>query len=178
MILTTPRLKLRPVEEGDYPALREMFTDPLTQRYERDDLSEAHARKSFDLMIKDRDDPAQTRLRWMILVLPGETTRGWLHLDLLNEGAREYEIGWLVQRDYWGQGIASEAARAVLNFAFDRLHAHRVVAFCHAQNAASQKVMLKLGMQREAVLRESRQLHNSWYDELIYAILDHDPRPY
>ena len=174
MILTTPRLQLRPVQEHDYPALRDMLTDPFTQRFERDELTEARARESFDLMLRDRDDPAQSRCRWMILLPPGNTTLGWVHLDLLHEGAREYEIGWLVQREYWGQGIATEAARAVLYYAFGSLNAHRVIAFCHAHDTGSEKVMLKLGMQREGLLRQTRLLNGEWYDELIYSVLDID----
>jgi RimJ/RimL family protein N-acetyltransferase len=127
-------------------------------------------------MLQDRDDPAQSRRRWMILLPPGDITRGWVHLDLLNAPAREYEIGWLVQRQYWGQGIATEAARAVLQYAFGSLNARRIVAFCHAQNAASERVMLKLGMQREGLLRQTVLLGREWHNELVYSILDGDPR--
>jgi RimJ/RimL family protein N-acetyltransferase len=175
LILATPRTQLRPVQEGDFIAFRDMLSDPLTQRFERDDLSEERIRESFTLMLQDRDDPSQTRRRWMILLPPEDAVRGWVHLDLLFPRTREYEIGWLVQREHWGQGIATEAARAVLDFAFRILNAHRVVAFCHAQNAASERIMLKLGMKREGLLRQTRLLNNEWCDELVYAILESDP---
>jgi [ribosomal protein S5]-alanine N-acetyltransferase len=63
----------------------------------------------------------------------------------------------------------------ILRFAFLSLNAHRLVAFCHAQNAPSERVMRKLGMTREGMLRQTRLLNGVWYDELIYSILDQDP---
>jgi RimJ/RimL family protein N-acetyltransferase len=177
LILTTPRLRLRPVQAGDYPALRAMFCDPLSQRYESDRLSEADALERFTHMCLDRDDPLQIRRRWMITLPPEDTPRGWVHLDLLEETAREYEIGWLVERGLWNQGCATEGARAVLAYAFSERKAHRVLAYCHAQNAASERVMQKLGMTREGCLRQTRLLHGAYYDELLYAVLEGDPRP-
>ena len=54
------------------------------------------------------------------------------------------------------------------------LKAHRVVAFSHAENIASLRVMRKLGMQQEGLLRETRLWQNRWSDEVVYAILDHE----
>jgi len=74
--------------------------------------------------------------------------------------------------DEWGKGYASEAARRVLAFAFEELDAHRVIAFCDAENRASERVMQKLGMRREAHMLQTRLLRGEWRDELLYAILD------
>ena len=73
-----------------------------------------------------------------------------------------------------GEGVWPEAASEVLRYAFKEMNAHRVVAFCHAENAASVRVMEKLGMQREGRLRETRRLNDAWCDERIYAILERD----
>jgi RimJ/RimL family protein N-acetyltransferase len=56
------------------------------------------------------------------------------------------EIGWRVRRDKWKQGIATEAARAMADFGFGRLHAEVLYAVCDPENVASSSVMLKLGM--------------------------------
>jgi RimJ/RimL family protein N-acetyltransferase len=57
------------------------------------------------------------------------------------------EIGWRLRRDRWGQGLASEAAKAMAGFAFDTLHAQELYAVCEPENAASAQVMKRLGMQ-------------------------------
>jgi RimJ/RimL family protein N-acetyltransferase len=62
------------------------------------------------------------------------------------DGNCPLEIGWRVRRDKWAQGIATEAARAMADFAFARLHAEVLYAVCDPENRASSSVMLKLGM--------------------------------
>ena len=57
------------------------------------------------------------------------------------------EIGWRLRRDHWHRGLASEAARAIAIFAFDTVRASELHAVCHPENAASARVMERLGMQ-------------------------------
>ncbi|HEX8448399.1 MAG TPA: GNAT family N-acetyltransferase, partial [Allosphingosinicella sp.] len=64
----------------------------------------------------------------------------------------EYEVGWRLREDAWGQGYAKEAAIASLDFAFERLGAERVVALTVEGNAPSWGLMLRLGMERRADL--------------------------
>ncbi|WP_106639073.1 GNAT family N-acetyltransferase [Allosphingosinicella vermicomposti] len=64
----------------------------------------------------------------------------------------EVEAGWRFREDAWGQGYAKEAATATLSFAFDTLHAERVVAITFQKNEASWGLMKRLGMRRRADL--------------------------
>ena len=64
----------------------------------------------------------------------------------------EYEVGWRLREDAWGQGFAKEAAIASLDFAFDRFGASTVVALTVAGNVASLGLMKRLGMKRRADL--------------------------
>lgn len=97
-------------------------------------------------------------------------------LALMNDSIQEWEIGWAVHPAEWGKGIAVEAARRLMEFAFVELHAHRIVAFCHAQNAASLRVMEKLGMQKDGHLRETRRWQGRWADETVFSILEREWR--
>lgn len=65
------------------------------------------------------------------------------------------EIGYVVNPTYWGQGIAPEAVRAVLEFGFTQLHLHRIEARYMVGNDASRRVMEKVGMTFEGVARDS-----------------------
>jgi RimJ/RimL family protein N-acetyltransferase len=56
------------------------------------------------------------------------------------------EVGWFVDRDFWGQGLATEGAAAVLQFAFDDVGAERVLGIYNTGNVASGRVMEKIGM--------------------------------
>ena len=87
---------------------------------------------------------------------------------------REWEVGWAVHPDVWGRGIAAEAAWHLMDWGFHELNIHRIVAFCHAGNAASIRVMEKLGMQRDGKLRETRWLDAKWNDEYVYSVLERE----
>lgn len=65
------------------------------------------------------------------------------------DGTEEMEIGYRIARDAWGQGIATEAAIAVLGYGFEILKRKRIVAFIDPPNAASMRVAEKTGMTRE-----------------------------
>nr|KHD99105.1 acetyltransferase [Kocuria polaris] len=96
---------------------------------------------------------------------------GEIVLTLTDAAAAQVEIGWVVHPDHAGRGIASEAARAAIEFAFAELGAHRVCASLDALNVSSAKVCERIGMRLEATLRESHRQLGEWRDELIYAIL-------
>jgi RimJ/RimL family protein N-acetyltransferase len=83
-------------------------------------------------------------------------------------------IVYLLHRHYWGQGYATEAARALIDFAFRTHQAHRVYTYCEVDNVASARVLEKVGMQREGVIRESEWIRGAWHDQYLYAILRRD----
>lgn len=84
---------------------------------------------------------------------------------------REWEIGYEVHPNYWGNGYASEAVKLLLNHSFENLNAHKVVGFCNANNKRSVNLMERVGMKRDGVLREGRLWHKEWCDEFLYSIL-------
>ena len=172
MKLTTPNLVLREFREDDFAGLREIDSDPEVARYERPVQTEAETRTRLAHFIADRPGISPTHQRFAITTHSDDKARGWITLQLNNAAIREYEIGWTVRRADWVKGYAPEAAAEVLRYAFNDLNAHRVVAFCHAGNVASVRVMEKLGMRREGLLRETRRLNDEWCDELVYAILE------
>lgn len=87
------------------------------------------------------------------------------------------ELAYWVAKGEWGKGIATEAARAVLAYAFDVLALHRVDAHHYVENPASGAVMRGLGMQYEGRLRQVVWRDGVPRDLELYAILRSDPRP-
>ena len=85
---------------------------------------------------------------------------------------RTWEIGWALAREHQGRGLATEAAAALLAYAFGPLQCHRVIATCQPENPASWRVAEKLRMRREAHFKEALlQPSGAWWDEYFYAIL-------
>lgn len=84
--------------------------------------------------------------------------------------AGEYEIGWRLREDAWGQGYAREAATASLDFAFDRLGASQVVAITFPPNAPSWKLMERLGMRRREDLDHDDPRFPALNPTIVYSI--------
>ena len=93
-----------------------------------------------------------------------------------SEVHRTAELGYVVNPAYAGHGYATEAARAMLAMAFDRLGMRRVVARIDARNPASGAVLRHLGMRQEAVLVENEWFKGAWSTEIDFALLDREWR--
>jgi [ribosomal protein S5]-alanine N-acetyltransferase len=75
---------------------------------------------------------------------------------------------------YWKQGYCTEACRVLLDYLFGEFGLHRVEAFHHLNNHASGRVMEKLGMQRESVLRKHSRAGDEFVDSVLYAVLQEE----
>jgi [ribosomal protein S5]-alanine N-acetyltransferase len=176
MELHTQRLILREFRADDVDALRECESSPAVQRYERPISGDAATHAHLQQSIAWAQESPRTHYRMALTIRPDDRMRGRLALWVNNSDIAEWEIGWTVHERFWGQGYASEAALRMLAFAFTDLKAHRVVAFCNAGNIASRRVMEKVGMRQEGLLRATRWLYDNWHDEYVYAILERDWR--
>jgi ribosomal-protein-alanine N-acetyltransferase len=81
------------------------------------------------------------------------------------------EIGYVLSRRYWGQGYTTEAVRAIVGFGFQVMGLNRIEARCEVPNIASARVMEKVGMQFEGVLRQHVFAKGRYRDMKIYSIL-------
>ena len=95
-------------------------------------------------------------------------TCGFTSFDLFNNSA---EVGYVLNKEFWGQGIACEALDEVIRFGFEELLLHRIEAKFAYENKNSLKVMEKCNMQFEGVLRSSVMLKGSYTDIGICSIL-------
>ncbi|KQQ05403.1 MULTISPECIES: GNAT family N-acetyltransferase [unclassified Rathayibacter] len=88
------------------------------------------------------------------------------------------EIGWVLHPEAQGRGYATEGARALLDLAFDRLAAHRVVAQLDARNTASARLCERLGMRLEAHHVDDEYCKGEWTSTLVYALLEREHRAF
>lgn len=84
---------------------------------------------------------------------------------------RRAELGYWIALDSWGKGYATEAARAVVNFGFVKLKLNKIYATHMRQNTASGRIMQKIGMQQEGLLRQHVQKDGNYIDLVLYSIL-------
>jgi RimJ/RimL family protein N-acetyltransferase len=84
------------------------------------------------------------------------------------------ELGYWIGVPYWGQGFATEAARAMLGYGFEGLGLNRIYAHHMTRNPPSGRVLERIGMRREGVLRERVLKWGRFEDVVIYAVLRSD----
>jgi len=81
------------------------------------------------------------------------------------------EIGYALSRRYWGEGYMSEAVNAIIEFGFREMLLNRIIGRCEVNNIASARVMEKVGMQLEGILRQQLFVKGRYWDLKIYSIL-------
>lgn len=81
------------------------------------------------------------------------------------------EIGYVLSREYWGKGLITEAARAIITFGFESMNLVRIQARCFLENKASERVMQKLGMSFEGISRKAMYVKGEYKDLKVYSIL-------
>jgi ribosomal-protein-alanine N-acetyltransferase len=81
------------------------------------------------------------------------------------------EIAYALSRDYWGKGLMTEAVKEVIRFGFERMNLNRIQAMCIPENIGSYRVMEKVGMKYEGVIREYMYIKGKFQDLKLYSIL-------
>ncbi len=176
--LATERLLLRPYADSDFDALLAMHSRPdvaLWQYWEPRDAATVRA----VLASKVGEAGLAADGDWMsfatVLAASGEVI-GDCSVHLVSGEHRQGEIGYIFHPDHHGRGYATEAARALVDFAFREFGFHRVIGRLEVRNAASARVLERLGMRREAHLVENEFVKGEWQSEFVYAILEHEWR--
>ena len=101
---------------------------------------------------------------------------GCVSLMDINSRAKRGEMGYWVARKYWKQGIATEAAKVMLNFGFNKLGLHSIIARYFDINPASGRVMEKCGMTYVGTIREHEYRFDTYYNVGYYEMLATDER--
>lgn len=150
MIRTTARLRLRPWRDSDLEPFAAMNADPLVMEH----FPSIPTREESDAMaarIMARITEQGWGL-WALEVIGGEPFIGFTGLAVPTFEAHFTpctEVGWRLARHAWGQGYATEAARAALEFGFGELGLEEIVSFTATTNRRSVAVMERLGMRRD-----------------------------
>jgi RimJ/RimL family protein N-acetyltransferase len=170
--LETPRLIIRDVRASDVDSFHRYMKQ---EQYWRDVPIDTPTVESITNMVTRclADQQKDPRTDFFLAAVSKVTADvvGEAILHVRSVGWRQGEIGWGVGSDHSGQGLATEIGTAMLRLAFDRLSLHRVYAQCRTENLASRRIMAKLGMCQEGILRENVLARGSWWSSVQYSIL-------
>ena len=147
--IITARLRFQPFTLDDIDALHHIWTDPDVRRYLWDDT--IISREMAEEVVRASLVSFQEHRRgfWTLRLLANETTiMGFCGLRFFDDPP-EIEIMYGITPAHWGQGLATEAAKAVLQYGFEELHLPKIWGGADAPNGASIRVLQKLGMTYE-----------------------------
>lgn len=156
--ILTERLRLRPFRDDDLDALTVIFAKPDVWRFPfgrgfSAEETEAFLRDRIDRQARPGTSPGAAEERATGRLI------GYIHLtppEWLPEVMPAVEIGWRLDPDWWGKGLATEGARAVLGYGFEVMALSEVLSIYQPENRASGRVMERLGI---GLARETRHPH-------------------
>ncbi len=171
-----PRIRLRELQDSDTAAVYRLLSDMRVVRYMLFPLyTEEMARDFVRETIGGQAEgaPVPGRIESLVRAVVFADTGVMVGLCGLGiERDREQGEAWyLLDPDYWGKGLTTEAAAQLLAVGFGQLRLHRIFATCLPVNPASAHVLKKLGMRREGYMRQCLRIHDEWHDCFLYAML-------
>jgi ribosomal-protein-alanine N-acetyltransferase len=165
----TARLNLREFVAADFAAVHAYSSDPRVTRYlffgPRDE--ESTAEYIEELLASQREQP-RTRFELAVEETASGKLIGACDLSLIESGV--VDLGYMLAAEQWGLGYATEIALALVDAAFSDLRAQRVISTVDVNNAASIRVLEKIGMRWEAVYRKHRRAKNRWWDCHLFTL--------
>ncbi|HEY9219821.1 MAG TPA: GNAT family N-acetyltransferase [Phenylobacterium sp.] len=170
--LRTERLILRNFREDDEAAIHAYAVDPEVVRYmDWGPNTPEETREHLQRALRAQVERPPHVLNLAVEHAHDGRLIGSIRLEVKDAPNRTADIGYSIQRDYWGRGLVTEASRELLRVAFEEMKLQRVFATCDARNTRSWRVMEKLGMRREGVMRKANLRRDGWHDTLLYAVL-------
>ena len=169
--LTTDRLRLRPLSAEDADAVFAYRRLPEIARYQG--FQPTTLDEVTDFIARHTVDPPGTPGRWLQLAIEQRSdglTIGDCGLHTLDPPGC-VEVGITLAPTAQGAGFAAEALTAVIDWLFEELEVHRVFGSADPRNLPSIRLMERIGMRREGLLRASVPWHGGWADDAIFAVL-------
>lgn len=176
MEIRTERLIMQEISNKDAEMIHRLHSIPEVDEFNTlgipKNLEETKAIILPD--IKDQKKLTRSQFCWKILIAESQTFIGLAGLFLSNDRFKRGEFYYKFFPEYWGNGYATETAKAIIKFGFNEFHLHRMEAGVATQNAASIHVLEKAGMVREGIRRKILPIRGEWKDNYHYAILEDD----
>ncbi|SCK58468.1 Protein N-acetyltransferase, RimJ/RimL family [Streptomyces sp. WMMB 714] len=182
MTLTTPvlhtaRLQLRPFTDTDADALFALHSNTRVMRY-WDSPPWQERTRSERFLATCRKMPGEgTGVRVAIDRASDGAFIGWSTLTGWNPDYRSASLGYCFDEAAWGHGYATEAAHSLLRWGFDTLNLNRVQAEADTRNAASARVLEKIGFMREGTLREECIVNGEVSDTWVFGLIRREWQP-
>lgn len=178
MNIQTNRLTLQEISWDDLEMIHQLHSIPEVDEFNTLGIPENlnDTRKVVQADIDDQKQSARSRFCWKAIQKETGEFIGIAGMTLSNDRFKTGEFYYKLFPEFWGKGLATEMAKALIKFGFEEYRLHRIEAGVATLNVASIRVLEKAGMKREGTRRKILPIRGEWKDNFHYAILEDDPR--
>nr|WP_154896490.1 GNAT family protein [Paenibacillus xylanexedens] len=169
MLAETERLILREIGLDDWESIHTYTISPeVTQYTAWGPNTEQDTTAYIEQVLQSQQEQPRSQFDLAVCLKTDGTLVG--SVGIYTEGTNA-EMGYVMNPQYQGRGYAAEASQALLGLGFNTLGVHRIYAKCRPNNKASERVMQKIGMKYEGMMREHWFYKGAFHDSLVYSIL-------
>lgn len=168
--IETTRLVLRRYTQADLPDLLECVSDPSVA-IATPDIGTTPESVAAYIEYQNTYQPFELGKCFDLAIELKSEKKVIGLLSLVRKEDEQAEVGYALNVQYRGQGFATEAVKAMLDYAFHVLKIHRVQADTSSRNRRAWELMERLGMRHEGYFREARRHNDQWVDVLVYGII-------
>ena len=178
MKVRTNRLILQEISWDNLEKIHQLHSIPEVDEFNTlgipKDLNET--RNNIRPDIKNQKKTPRSRFCWKAVLLETNKIIGIAGMTLSNDRFKIGEFYYKLFPEFWEKGLATEMAKALIKFGFEKCHLHRIEAGVATENKASIRVLEKAGMTREGIRRKILPIRGEWKDNYHYAVLEDDFR--
>ena len=174
-ILETSRLRLRPLQQSDAEDAYRVLSNATAMKYYG-----TPPHKNLEFTKKQFIDIMQSRFKhrdavsFVVTLKDEDKYIGHVTAMQFDRVFKFVDLAYIVDQEYWGRGIATEAVIQVVNFLVNTMKIHKIRAGYFAKNIASKRVLQKAGFKQEGYLRDNALLDGVFEDEYLMALLASD----
>jgi len=168
--LETERLILRKLRLEDAKDVFEYASDPEVSKYVTWEPHKSIEDSINFIKFTHERYEKKEGIIWGIVYRENNKVIGTCDISPVTKHFRA-EIAYTLARDYWGKGIMTEAVKEVIRFGFEKMNLNRIQAMCIPENIGSYRVMEKVGMKYEGLIREYIYIKGKFQDLKLYSIL-------
>ena len=168
--LSGPRLRLRALAARDADALFALHSDAVVMRYWSTPPWRDRAQATAHIERMQRERMESEFYPW-VATLDDDVLIGTCSLFAIHRAHARAELGYALRRECWGRGLAQDMLRLALAHAFDTLRLNRIEADIDPDNAASCRLLERVGFVREGLLRERWRVGGGVQDTALYGLL-------
>lgn len=171
--ISTERLLLRGIKLTDAGSIFRYRSNPIVYEYQNwkpctlEDVKEFIRRN-----ISSLPNTPNTWYQLGIFIKDDDELIGDIGIHFIDNS--QIEIGFTLSLEYHGKGYATEAVKEVINYLFNNLKKHRVIASVDPRNIKSIALLNRIGMRKEAYFRKSIWFNVDWADDVVFAVLEEE----